>query len=99
MLGHPSLPYHLEFTTQEGHDAGRTPTKDNLLVFYLPEKREWTDMVRRMEDVEKEKGGGEACKRVESWNPYWEVEGKGATFEDRDGWRIVLWNGEWRPVV
>ncbi|CAO2654405.1 Nn.00g111380.m01.CDS01 [Neocucurbitaria sp. VM-36] len=87
MLGHPTLPYHLEFTTQEGHDPGRAPTKDNLLVFYLPEKEEWQKAVGRLQ-----KAGFDA---VESWNPYWDAEGKGKTFEDADGWRIVLWNGAW----
>ncbi|KAJ4375271.1 hypothetical protein N0V83_002357 [Neocucurbitaria cava] len=82
------LPYHLEFTTQEGHEPGRAPTKDNLLVFYLPEKEEWQEAVGRMQEA-----GFEA---VESWNPYWDAEGKGKTFEDADGWRVVLWNGAWR---
>lgn len=87
MLGHPILPYHLEFTMQEGHDPGRAPTKDNLLVFYLPGKGEWGNAVGRMQ-----KAGFEAVK---SWNPYWDAEGKGKTFEDADGWRVVLWNGAW----
>ncbi|KAF2195250.1 Glyoxalase/Bleomycin resistance protein/Dihydroxybiphenyl dioxygenase [Zopfia rhizophila CBS 207.26] len=87
MLGHPKLSYHLEFTAQEGHDAGRAPTQDNLLVFYLPEVEEWKDAVGRME-----KAGFEAVK---SWNPYWDAHGKGRTFEDVDGYRIVFWNEPW----
>jgi hypothetical protein len=87
MLGHPSLPYHLEFTTEEGHDPGRAPTKDNLLVFYLPDEQEWKNAVERMESV--------GCKGVKSWNPYWDAGGRGRTFEDEDGWRVVLWNGAW----
>ena len=39
MLGHPGEQYHLEFTRKQGHEAGRAPTEDNLLVFYLPEVR------------------------------------------------------------
>jgi hypothetical protein len=97
MLGHPSLPYHLEFTTQEGHDPGRAPTKDNLLVFYLPEVGDFKSAVARMESV------GEGVKAVESWNPYWDGVGsggeKGRTFEDADGWRVVLWNGGWGTSV
>ncbi|KAF2240877.1 Glyoxalase/Bleomycin resistance protein/Dihydroxybiphenyl dioxygenase [Trematosphaeria pertusa] len=93
MLGHASLPYHLEFTQQEGHDVGRAPTKDNLLVFYLPDEEDWTDAVQRME-----KAGFESVK---GWNPYWEGDGKvggtkGRTFEDADGWRVVLWKGGWK---
>ncbi|OCL10633.1 Glyoxalase/Bleomycin resistance protein/Dihydroxybiphenyl dioxygenase [Glonium stellatum] len=85
MLGHPSAPYHLEFTTKVGHDTGRAPTQDNLLVFYLPDEGEWKEAVARMERS--------GFRAVESFNPYWDVKGK--TFEDRDGWRIVLQNAGW----
>jgi hypothetical protein len=51
MLGHPSLPYHLEFTTQEGHEPGRAPTEDNLLVFYIPECSAWKNATARMESA------------------------------------------------
>ena len=88
MLGHPNLPYHFEFTEQEGHDPGRAPTQDNLLVFYLENEEEWKEAVERME-----KEGFEAVK---SWNPYWDAEGRGRTYEDVDGWRVVLWNGQWK---
>ena len=30
---------------------------------------------------------------VTSFNPYWEISGQ--TFEDADGYRIVLQNGTW----
>jgi hypothetical protein len=92
MLGHPQLPYHLEFTQEQNHDPGRAPTKDNLLVFYLPDKAEWERAVERMEKV---KVGSNA---VESYNPYWDAEGKGRTFEDEDEWRVVLWNGAWEVM-
>lgn len=87
MLGHPSLPYHLEFTEQKGHDPGYAPTQEHLLVFYLPEKGEWDQVVARME--------GAGFTPVTSYNPYWDVDGKGKTFEDADGYRVVLWNGAW----
>ena len=41
MLGLPGTGYHLEFTHQEGHTVGLAPTKDNLLVFYVPDADEW----------------------------------------------------------
>ena len=41
MLGAPGAPYHLEFTQKRGHKAGRAPTKENLLVFYLPDEQQW----------------------------------------------------------
>lgn len=87
MLGHPSLPYHFEFTKEEGHDPGRAPTKDNLLVFYLPNEQEWQSATQRMEKA--------SFQSVKSYNPYWDAGGKGKTFEDPDGWRVVFWNGEW----
>src|ERR1044071_4484348 len=49
MIGRPGAPYHLEFTHQRGHTVGNAPTKDNLLVFYLPEVSEWQAAVDRME--------------------------------------------------
>ena len=38
ILGHPQQPYHLEFTTQRGHQVGKAPTQDHVLVFYLPDQ-------------------------------------------------------------
>jgi len=32
-------------------------------------------------------------KQVTAFNPYWEVRGR--TYEDRDGYRIVLKHAEW----
>ncbi len=37
ILGHTGAGYHLEFTRKAGHAAGKAPTPDNLLVFYLPD--------------------------------------------------------------
>lgn len=90
MLGHAALPYHLEFTEQEAHDPGRAPGQENLLVFYLPGRGEWEAAVRRMEGV---------VPAVQSWNPYWDAGGRGRTFEDADGYRVVLWNGGWSGSV
>ncbi|HZH26288.1 MAG TPA: VOC family protein [Azospirillaceae bacterium] len=87
MLGHPNAPYHLEFTRHHGHTAGRAPTQDNLLVFYLPERAAWEDAVSRM------KNHGHAP--VPSYNPYWDRHG--VTFEDPDGYRVVLQNTSWPP--
>ena len=88
ILGHSSLPYHLEFTHEEGHDPGRAPTKDNLLVFYLSDDKEWKQAVERMQNV--------GFESVKSYNPWWDADGKGKTFEDPDGYRVVLWHGEWK---
>jgi catechol 2,3-dioxygenase-like lactoylglutathione lyase family enzyme len=85
MLGHREAPYHLEFTHNAEQKVGRAPTGDNLLVFYLPETEEWKRVISRLEDK-----GYEA---VTAFNPYWERKGK--TFEDPDGYRVVLQNEGW----
>ena len=85
MLGHRDAPYHLEFTRTRGHMAGRAPTADNLLVFYLPLKPQWQAAVDRMRAA--------GFVAVSSFNPYWDRAG--VTFEDPDGYRIVLQNEAW----
>jgi catechol 2,3-dioxygenase-like lactoylglutathione lyase family enzyme len=85
MVGHDGAPYHLEFTRARGHSAGPAPTKDNLLVFYMPDPVEWEAAARRM--VER----GHAP--VPSFNPYWDR--RGVTFEDPDGYRVVLQRSDW----
>src|SRR4051812_42029118 len=49
MLGRQGAAYHLEFTRRAGHTAGRAPTDDHLLVFYLPDVGEWERAVARLE--------------------------------------------------
>jgi len=85
MLGLPAAPYHLEFTQRHGHRAGRAPTADHLLVFYLPDERQWNDAVIRL----KQSG----YEPVSSFNPYWDRQG--LTFEDPDGCRVVLQRAAW----
>ena len=85
MLGLPGAPYHLEFTTAQGHRAGRAPTADNLLVFYLPDAQQWNDAVARLRSA--------GYEPVASFNPYWDRDG--LTFEDPDGYRIVLQHDAW----
>ena len=80
MLGSPKSPYHFEFTTKAGHDAGRAPTQDNLLVFYLPDKAAFEAAVARMTAA--------GIAAVPAFNPYWDIHG--TTFEDADGYRVVL---------
>lgn len=86
MLGHSGAGYHLEFTHKHGHEAGRAPTDDNLLIFYLPDREEWERAVRRMEAL--------GYRPVKSLNPFWDRAGK--TFSDPDGYRVVLQNAAWR---
>ena len=85
MLGRSGWPYHLEFTRARGHRAGRAPTADNLLVFYLPEADRWRAAVQRMEQA--------GFAPVAAFNPYWDR--LGVTFEDPDGYRVVLQHDVW----
>jgi catechol 2,3-dioxygenase-like lactoylglutathione lyase family enzyme len=85
MLGRKGAAYHLEFTRLAGHKAGRAPTEDNLLVFYLPDEAEWKAAVARMEQA--------GYSPVKAFNAYWDKNGK--TFEDSDGYRVVLQNAAW----
>jgi catechol 2,3-dioxygenase-like lactoylglutathione lyase family enzyme len=87
MLGHPGWGYHLEFTHQADHTVGRAPTADHLLVFYLPDIIAWAGAVQRLID--------HGYTPTPSYNPYWDVSGK--TFEDPDGYRVVLQQAEWSP--
>ena len=86
MLGREGVPYHFEFTRAHGHSAGRAPTQDSLLVFYLPDAGEWEAAVARM------KAAG--YSPVPSFNPYWDRNG--ITFEDPDGYRVVFEKSTWR---
>jgi len=86
MLGHAGAPYHLEFTHKRGHEVGRAPSEDNLLVFYLPDEPEWRSAIQRMRDA--------GFAPVNSFNPYWDRQGR--TFEDPDGYRVVLQNAAWQ---
>jgi catechol 2,3-dioxygenase-like lactoylglutathione lyase family enzyme len=85
MLGGKQAAYHLEFTHHAGHRAPRAPSDDNLLVFYLPDPEEWQAAVNRLEQF--------GYHAVKSFNPYWDRHGK--TFEDPDGYRVVLQNAAW----
>ena len=85
ILGHPGQPYHLEFTRCAYEPAGRAPSQDHLLAFYLPDGEAWTAAVERM------RAAGFAP--VASFNPWWDRSG--LSFEDTDGYRVVLWNGAW----
>lgn len=84
MLGH-AAPYHLEFTHRAGHVVGRAPTADNLLVFYLSDAAAWQAAVQRM--------AAHRFAPVPADNPYWDERGR--TFEDPDGYRVVLQLAQW----
>ena len=80
MYGLPDVNYHLEFTSHNEGTPCPSPTKDNLLVFYLPDWDEISKVAARLEEM--------GYPKIEAENPYW--EDSGITIEDPDGWRIVL---------
>ena len=85
ILGTREDSYHIEFITRPGHHVGRAPTQEHLLVFYVPDRVEWEARCARMLAA--------GFHGVSSANPYWDVRGR--TFEDLDGYRVVLQNSAW----
>lgn len=87
MLGRADLGWHLEFTQCHHHPVTPSPSSEDLLVVYMAEKAAWETACDKMLAA--------GFRRVASFNPYWEVSGM--TFEDNDGYRVVLQNRTW-PV-
>jgi catechol 2,3-dioxygenase-like lactoylglutathione lyase family enzyme len=83
MLGLPGSGWHLELTRSADVDATVT-TKENLLVLYLGTAADVAAVADRLA------AAGHAP--VEAENPYWTACGA-ITFEDSDGWRLVLFPG------
>ena len=81
MIGLPGFPYHLEFTQHIAGSPCPSPTPDNLLVLYIPDKAHIQQIVQRLKDL--------GYSEVASENPYWKENGA-VTVEDPDGWRLVL---------
>jgi catechol 2,3-dioxygenase-like lactoylglutathione lyase family enzyme len=82
MLGLPGTDYHLEFTQHADGSPCPAPSRDNLLVLYLPDHEAWDAAVERLRSFGHEP--------VEPENAYWRERGR--TFEDPDGCRLVLMN-------
>lgn len=85
MLGMPAAGYHFEFTRSRHHPVKPSPTVEDLAVFYIPAEAEWQAMCTRMLTA--------GFKPVAAFNPYWEARGR--TFEDADGYRVVLERAGW----
>lgn len=85
MLGRKNGTYHFEFTSNKNTNAENNPNEDNLIVFYIEDNVEWQELCKTMLSA--------GFKNVKSLNPYWDNSGK--TFEDPEGYRIVLQNKSW----
>jgi catechol 2,3-dioxygenase-like lactoylglutathione lyase family enzyme len=81
MVGLPGDRYHLEFSSHVDGSPGRAPSRENLLVLYFAAPEQMLDVVRRLRAAGHEP--------VELENPWWHENGA-VTFEDPDGWGIVL---------
>lgn len=86
MLGSHGGAWHVEFTVCHTHPVTPAPTPEDLLVFYVPDDREWTAACRRMLAA--------GFQEVAAFNPYWAQRGR--TFQDHDGYRVVLEQADWR---
>jgi hypothetical protein len=85
MLGRRGMDYHFEFTQCRDDPVVASPTHDDLLVFYVPNREEWESACARLV--------ANGFVRVASFNPYWDVLGQ--TFADPDGYRVVMQNAAW----
>lgn len=85
MLAHEDAGYHFEFTRHREHAIVPSPTSDDLVVFYVPSLAEFEALCASMQAA--------GFLQVDAFNPYWDRQGR--TFMDRDGYRVVLWNGTW----
>jgi len=83
MLGMPDASIHLEFTQHVNGSPWPAPTRDNLLVFYFETKEAYLAAVDQLKQA--------GALEVEPENGYW--IGKSTSFEDPDGWGVVLFNG------
>jgi hypothetical protein len=81
MIGMPGNTYHLEFTQHEAGSPCPAPTKDNLLVLYIPNQESINKITRRLQQM--------GYPKVQPENVYWKDK-QAITIEDPDGWRIVL---------
>jgi catechol 2,3-dioxygenase-like lactoylglutathione lyase family enzyme len=79
MLGLPGEEVHLELTTHVDGSPGPAPTHDNLVVLYLRDRGVIASAEERLRAL--------GHDPVEPENPYWNDD---LTFEDPDGWRVVL---------
>ena len=85
MVGEPSAAVHFEFTVCRAHPVTPSPTLEDLLVFYLPESCEWIERCASVLAA--------GFREMQPFNSYW--AGSGRTFEDFDGYRVVLNNAAW----
>jgi catechol 2,3-dioxygenase-like lactoylglutathione lyase family enzyme len=80
ILGLPDASYHLELTQRTGID-GTATTKENLLVLDLRTASALALVVARFTNS--------GYQPVQSQDPFWAAQ-DAVTFEDPDGWHVIL---------
>ena len=85
MLGVPGHSFHFEFTYCRTHPVRPAPTPEDLMVFYVPDPAAWRSRCDAMREA--------GFEEVGSFNPYWSRHGR--TFQDPDGYRIVIQHASW----
>lgn len=81
VFGLPGYEYHMEFCSHaDGFPSCSPPTEDNLLVFYLSDSAAVESIAERLKSM--------GYHSVPAKNVHWDRNG--ITFEDPDGWRVVL---------
>ena len=85
MLGEAGRGFHFEFTYHRTHPVAPSPTVEDLVVFYTPDPQAWEERCRAMLTA--------GFSEVEPFNPYWGQRGR--TFEDPDGYRVVIERASW----
>ncbi len=85
MLGQPGADVHFEFVVCRAHPVEPSPTPEGLVVVYVVDASAWAERCSAM--------AAAGFEEVPSFNPYW--NGKGRTFEDPDGYRVVVQNAAW----
>jgi hypothetical protein len=86
ILGSTDSRYHFEFTRCREHPVSPAPTAEDLVVYYIPGAEEWEVACARLLAA--------GFRQVASFNPYWDERGR--TYQDPDGYRIVLQREEWK---
>lgn len=83
MLGIEGAGWHFEFTRHHSHAITPAPTVEDLVVFYVDDPQAFEAACQRMLDA--------GFRESAAFNPYWNSHGR--TFEDGDGYRVVLNRG------
>lgn len=86
MLEQAGRGFHFEFTHCRTSPIKPSPTPEDLVVFYVPSSNSWRDRCEAMLKA--------GFAEVTPYNPYWEQRGR--TFEDPDGYRVVIQQAPWK---